>query len=133
MSAGIAGMHYLGMASMRLPVIARYAPLLVTFSILLAILFSPLALLLAFGLREETRWTVPRRLGIESGSPEMKQVSLGSGAFEACLPNAMAYLRSVADLDPALKIQAIRSAQSRTTEEHNICSTRRQEACIQCA
>jgi len=63
MSAGIAGMHYIGMAAMRLPAIAQYSPLLVMCSILLAIFFSVVALLLAFDLREETRWTVPRRLG----------------------------------------------------------------------
>jgi PAS domain S-box-containing protein len=63
MSAGIAGMHYIGMAGMRLPAIALYSPLLVTCSILLAFLFSLIALLLAFDLREETKWTVPRRLG----------------------------------------------------------------------
>jgi NO-binding membrane sensor protein with MHYT domain len=63
MGGGIVGLHYIGMAAMRLPAITRYSPLLVTFSILLAILFSLIALLLAFDLREETRWTVPRRLG----------------------------------------------------------------------
>src|SRR5579864_4770702 len=63
MGAGIAGLHYLCMAAMRLPAITRYSPLLVACSILLAILFSLVALRLAFGLREETRWTVPRRLG----------------------------------------------------------------------
>jgi NO-binding membrane sensor protein with MHYT domain len=63
MGAGITGMHYIGMAAMRLPAIARYSPLLVTCSILLAIFFSLIALLMAFGLREETRWSVPRRLG----------------------------------------------------------------------
>jgi PAS domain S-box-containing protein len=63
MGAGIAGMHYIGMAAMRLPAISRYSPLLVTCSILLAILFSLIALLMAFDLREETRWSVPRRLG----------------------------------------------------------------------
>jgi PAS domain S-box-containing protein len=63
MSAGIAGMHYIGMAAMRLPAVTRFSPLLVTFSILFAILFSLAALLMAFGLREETKWTVPRRLG----------------------------------------------------------------------
>ncbi|MGA7926289.1 MAG: PAS domain S-box protein, partial [Candidatus Sulfotelmatobacter sp.] len=63
MGAGIAGMHYIGMAAMRLPAIARYSPLLVTCSILLAISFSLVALCMAFGLREETRWSVPRRLG----------------------------------------------------------------------
>ncbi len=63
MGAGIAGMHYIGMAAMRLPAITRYSPLLVACSILLAILFSLIALLMAFGLREETRWSVPRRMG----------------------------------------------------------------------
>jgi PAS domain S-box-containing protein len=62
MGAGIAGLHYLCMAAMRLPAVTRYSPLLVTCSILLAILFSLVSLLMAFGLREETRWTVPRRL-----------------------------------------------------------------------
>ncbi|HWY22577.1 MAG TPA: PAS domain S-box protein [Candidatus Acidoferrum sp.] len=63
MGAGIAGLHYLLMAAMRLPAITRYSPLLVVCSILLAVLFSLIALLLAFGLREETRWAAPRRVG----------------------------------------------------------------------
>jgi PAS domain S-box-containing protein len=63
MGGGIAGMHYVGMAAMRLPAITRFSPLLVTASIVLAILFSLVALLMAFDLREETRWTVARRLG----------------------------------------------------------------------
>src|SRR6202166_2175326 len=63
MGAGIAGMHYIGMAAMRLPAVTRFSALLVTCSILLAVLFSLIALLMAFDLREESRWTVPRRLG----------------------------------------------------------------------
>jgi PAS domain S-box-containing protein len=63
MGAGIAGLHYLGMAAMRLPAITQYSALLVTCSILLAILSSLIALRMAFDLREETKWTVPRRLG----------------------------------------------------------------------
>jgi PAS domain S-box-containing protein len=63
MGAGVAGLHYIGMAAMRLPASTRYSPLLVACSILLAVLFSLIALLMAFDLREETRWTVPRRLG----------------------------------------------------------------------
>jgi PAS domain S-box-containing protein len=63
MGGGIAGMHYMGMAAMRLPATTQFSPLLVTFSILFAILFSLIALLMAFDLREETKWTVPRRLG----------------------------------------------------------------------
>jgi len=63
MGAAIAGMHYIGMAAMRLPATTRFSPLLVTFSVLFAVLFSLIALLMAFDLREEHRWTVPRRLG----------------------------------------------------------------------
>jgi PAS domain S-box-containing protein len=63
MSVGIAGMHYLGMASMRLPAIASYSRFLVASSVLFAFLFSLVGLLMAFDLREETKWTVPRRLG----------------------------------------------------------------------
>jgi len=63
MGGGIAGMHYLGMAAMRLPATTQFSPLPVTFSVLFAILFSLVALLMAFDLREETKWTVPRRLG----------------------------------------------------------------------
>src|ERR1700680_3622347 len=46
MATGIAGMHYIGIAAMRLPAISRYSPLLVTCSILLAVLFSLIALLM---------------------------------------------------------------------------------------
>jgi PAS domain S-box-containing protein len=63
MGAGIAGLHYLAMAAMRLPAVTQYSPLLVTCSILLAIVFSLIALRMAFHLRKETKWTVPRRLG----------------------------------------------------------------------
>jgi PAS domain S-box-containing protein len=63
MGTGIAGLHYIMMAAMRMPAIIRYSPLLVTCSILLAILFSLLALLTAFSLREETRSTIGRNVG----------------------------------------------------------------------
>jgi NO-binding membrane sensor protein with MHYT domain len=63
MGGGIAGMHYIGIAAMRLPAITRFSPLLVAVSVLLAILFSLIALLLAFDLRAETRWAVRRKLG----------------------------------------------------------------------
>ncbi|HZW92537.1 MAG TPA: MHYT domain-containing protein [Candidatus Eremiobacteraceae bacterium] len=63
MGGGIAGIHYLLMAAMRMPAVTRFSPLLVTCSILLAILFSLIGLLMAFGLREETRWSIGSRLG----------------------------------------------------------------------
>lgn len=63
MGTGIAGVHYLLMAAMRLPAITLYSPLLVTCSILLAILLSLIAWLMAFGLREGARGAVSRRVG----------------------------------------------------------------------
>jgi PAS domain S-box-containing protein len=63
LGGGLAGMHYLGMAAMRLPAITHFSPVLVTCSILLAILFSVITLLLAFSLRKETKWSGPRKLG----------------------------------------------------------------------
>ena len=62
MGGGIAGLHYIGMAAMRLAAVSRFSPLLVAFSIVLAVIFSLAALMLAFDLREETRGTVSRRL-----------------------------------------------------------------------
>jgi PAS domain S-box-containing protein len=63
MGSGIAGMHYLGIAAMRLPAITRFSPVLMVVSVLLAIFFSLVVLLMAFDLREETRWAVWRRAG----------------------------------------------------------------------
>jgi PAS domain S-box-containing protein len=59
---GIAGMHYIGMAAMRLPAALRFNAFLVCLSVLSAIAFSFAAFLLAFNFREETRRTVSRRL-----------------------------------------------------------------------
>ncbi len=67
MGASIAGLHYVMMAAMRAPAIVRYSTFLVTCSIVLSVLFSFVALVLAFGLREETRWSIPRRAGSAIG------------------------------------------------------------------
>jgi two-component system sensor histidine kinase/response regulator len=55
MGSGIAGMHYIGMAAMRLPAMCHYSPGIVTISVALAILFSLVALWLTFHFRGETR------------------------------------------------------------------------------
>jgi two-component system sensor histidine kinase/response regulator len=89
MSIGIAGMHYIGMAAMRLPAITRYSPLLVALSVFFAFIFSLVGLLMAFGLREETKWTVPRRLGSahSDGSRRLSDALHRNGCrkFHACL------------------------------------------------
>src|SRR5882672_5011937 len=55
MGSGIAAMHYIGMAAMRLPARVQYDPWLVLASILLAVVISLVALLLAFKVREEKK------------------------------------------------------------------------------
>ena len=62
MGAGIAAMHYIGMEAMRLPAMCHYSPVLVTLSVILAILISMVALLLTFHLRGgigTARWKKP--------------------------------------------------------------------------
>jgi PAS domain S-box-containing protein len=63
MGGGIAAMHYIGMAAMRLAAACRFDVWVVTLSVVLAIVFSLTALLLAFDLREETRGTPLRKIG----------------------------------------------------------------------
>jgi PAS domain S-box-containing protein len=93
MSGSIVGLHYTGMAAMRLPAITQYSPSLVTASVLIAALFSLIALLLAFGLREETRWSVPRRLGsaivMGAAVSAMHYTGMAAATFipSATLPN----------------------------------------------
>jgi two-component system, sensor histidine kinase and response regulator len=102
MACGIAGMHYIGMAAMRLPAIPRFSPLLVTFSILFAILFSMVALLMAFDLREETKWTVPRRLGSATvmgiAVSAMHYTGMSAVSFIPAPPPDLAYAVSISPL-----------------------------------
>lgn len=51
MGLGVAGMHYLGMAAMRMPAILHYEAPLVAASVLIAVIASIAALWLAFNLR----------------------------------------------------------------------------------
>src|SRR5690348_9628120 len=53
MGAGIAGMHYIGMAAMRLPATCHFNSFLVVLSVVFAILISLAALWIAFHFRDE--------------------------------------------------------------------------------
>jgi len=53
MGAGIAGMHYIGMAAIRLPAVTQFNSVLVVLSVVLAILISLGALSIAFRFRNE--------------------------------------------------------------------------------
>jgi PAS domain S-box-containing protein len=102
MGAAIGGMHYIGMAAMRLPAVTQYSPFLVTCSILLAILFSVIALLMAFALREETRWSVPRRLGSATvmgvAVSAMHYTGMAAANFIPASPPDLSYAVSVPPL-----------------------------------
>ncbi|MGB9334462.1 MAG: PAS domain S-box protein [Candidatus Acidiferrales bacterium] len=54
MGGGIAGMHYIGMAAMRLPAMCEYSRGIVFISIVLAVVISLVAIWLTFHSREET-------------------------------------------------------------------------------
>ncbi|MHB8216217.1 MAG: PAS domain S-box protein [Candidatus Sulfotelmatobacter sp.] len=102
MAGGIAGMHYIGMAAMRLPAVTRFSPLLVAFSILFAALFSLVALLMAFDLREETKWTVPRRLGSATvmgvAVAAMHYTGMAAASFISTSPPDLSYSVSISPL-----------------------------------
>src|SRR5438445_8233602 len=55
MGAGISGMHYIGMAAMRLPALCRFDSFLVVLSVVLAVLISLAALWITFHFRDEKR------------------------------------------------------------------------------
>src|ERR1700686_130246 len=55
MGAGIATMHYTGMAAMRLPAMCHYSSFLVTLSVLFAIVISLVALWLTFRFRNDVK------------------------------------------------------------------------------
>jgi PAS domain S-box-containing protein len=61
MGSGIATMHYIGMAAMRLPAMCRYDPLLVVLSVVVAIVMSLVALWLSFHLRNHAQTIWPKK------------------------------------------------------------------------
>src|SRR6185436_15986438 len=63
MGSGIAGMHYTGMAAMRLPAMHHYDGRLVALSVVLAIVISLVALILTFLFRDEVRVSSWRKFG----------------------------------------------------------------------
>ena len=63
MGGGISTMHYTGMAAMRLAAMCSYDPLLLTLSVVFAILISLVALSLSFRFREDARASLLRKTG----------------------------------------------------------------------
>ncbi len=85
MGGGIAAMHYIGMAAMRLPAVCRYSPGLVAFSIFLAVAISYVAISLTFSLRKlstSKRWRKPiSALAMGLAIPTMHYTGMAAASF----------------------------------------------------
>lgn len=104
MGSGIAGMHYIGMAAMRLPAMCSYSFGLVTLSVVIAIVISAVALSQTFHFRSETaNWHWRKTLSaliMGSAIPTMHYVGMAAATFYP------APLREV-DLRHAVSISAL--------------------------
>jgi two-component system, sensor histidine kinase and response regulator len=104
MGSGIAMMHYIGMAAMRLPAMCHYSSSLVALSIVLAILISFVALWLTFAMREQAANWSWRKSGsallMGLAIPVMHYVGMGAVSFmPAALP--------ASDLNHAIDISGL--------------------------
>jgi len=66
MGGGVAAMHYIGMAAMRMPAVPRWNVAIVALSVVVAIVVSSVALWLAFKLRMESRSLAPLKVASAS-------------------------------------------------------------------
>src|SRR6266849_2864517 len=89
MGGGIAAMHYIGMAAMRLPAMCRYSPALLTLSVVLAIVISFVALWLTFYFRGETTAWAWRKavsaLVMGAAIPVMHYTGMAAASFTPSL------------------------------------------------
>jgi two-component system sensor histidine kinase/response regulator len=91
MGAAIAGMHYIGMAAMRLPAMCHYSVTLVALSVFLAIIISLVALLLTFHLRSDSvSWSWQKgasALLMGSAIPVMHYTGMAAASFTSSTPS----------------------------------------------
>jgi PAS domain S-box-containing protein len=104
MGGGIASMHYIGMAAMRLPAMCHYSLAIVALSVVLAFAISLLALLLTFQFRgEATSWAwrkIISALVLGAAIPVMHYTGMAAASFT---PSTVAY----ADLSHAVSISSL--------------------------
>jgi two-component system sensor histidine kinase/response regulator len=103
MGSAIAGMHYIGMAAMRLPAMCHFSPWIVVVSIVLAIVISFVALWLTFYFRGETKsggWKKSlSAVVMGSAVPVMHYTGMAAASFRPSLTSG--------DLSHALNISAL--------------------------
>jgi PAS domain S-box-containing protein len=106
MGAGIAGMHYIGMAAMRLPAICQFNSSLVVLSVVFAVLISLAALWITFHFRDEKTGIGWEKLGgavvMGAAIPVMHYTGMAAASFT---PSGMP-----TDLSHAVSISALGTA-----------------------
>src|SRR5258708_5100362 len=106
MGAGIASMHYIGMAAMRLPVICQFNSSLVAMSVVFAVLISFAALWITFHFRDEKKGIGWGKLAgavmMGAAIPVMHYTGMAAASFT---PSGMP-----ADLSHALSISTLGTA-----------------------
>jgi len=104
MGSAIAGMHYIGMAAMRLPAMCGFSGAVVTISVVLAIVISLVALCLTFHFRGETRSGGWRKalsaLVMGAAVPVMHYTGMAAARFVPSMSDA-------GDLSHALNISSL--------------------------
>jgi two-component system sensor histidine kinase/response regulator len=107
MGGGIAGMHYIGMAAMRLQAMCHYSPAIVGLSVLLAFVISLVALWLTFYFRGETiSWgwrKIISALVMGAAVPVMHYTGMAAASFA---PSTFVH----GDLSHALSISSLGTA-----------------------
>ncbi len=106
MGAGIASMHYIGMAAMRLPAICRFNSFLIVLSVVFAVLFSLAALWITFHFRDENTGIGREKLAgavvMGAAIPVMHYTGMAAASFTAS--------GAPADLSHAVSISALGAA-----------------------
>jgi PAS domain S-box-containing protein len=106
MGAGISGMHYIGMAAMRLPAVCQFSSFLVVLSVVFAILISLAALWITFHFRDQKTGVGREKLAgavvMGAAIPVMHYTGMAAASFT---PSGMP-----ADLSHAVSISTLGTA-----------------------
>ena len=106
MGGGIAAMHYVGMEGMRLAAMCSYSPVLVTVSVVLAMVIAFVALWRVFALRSVAHWNHSRAINafiLGAAIPVMHYVGMAAAHFTPAplQPAALAHAINISDLGVA--------------------------------
>src|SRR2546426_508283 len=106
MGAGIASMHYIGMAAMRLPAICQFNSFLVVLSVVFAILISLAALWISFHFRDEKNGIGREKLAgavvMGAAIPVMHYTGIAAASFTPSgLPTDLSHAVSISTLGTA--------------------------------